>query len=177
MLQETSVSGTPPGKRRETEAWYREMWLQLYRFAYARVQNREEAEDLAQETCARVLGSPSTATAGPPTREFLFTTALNLIRDRWRRSRVRGITVTLDEAILLHASEHDEAVQRAWIQELLAKLPPDYREVFELRIVRGYSRAETATRMGKSEAAVRNLQYRAVQTMRDLMRDHLKEEK
>lgn len=174
MLAPKGKPGARPGKQQEVESWYRETWLQLYRFVYARLQNREDAEDLAQETYSRVLGrmEPEGQAAS---REYLFTTALNLIRDRWRRHRVRGNSVALDETILLHASEQDDLLQRAWIRDLVAQLPPYYQQVFELRVVQGYSRAETAARMGKTEGAVRNLQYRAVQMLRDLMSEHLKE--
>ncbi|MDP4160504.1 MAG: sigma-70 family RNA polymerase sigma factor, partial [Bacillota bacterium] len=55
------------------------------------------------------------------------------------------------------------------MQEFLNKLPLDQRFVLQLRIVEGYSRRETAKRMGRSEDAVRGLQYRAIQTLRELM--------
>lgn len=51
----------------------------------------------------------------------------------------------------------------------MSQLPEQYRQVLELRIVEGYSRQEVAERMGRSEDAIRGLQYRALQTLRDLI--------
>lgn len=172
MLQETVTKPTMHLREPKSETWLRESWRQLYRFLYIRVQNREEAEDLAQETFSKAL-----AHGGAPSQEYLFTTALNLIRDRWRRKQTRGTTLALDEAILLQPDQQDEAVRKAWIQSLMARLPANYRLVLDLRIVQGYSRAEVAARMGRSEQAVANLQYRAVQALRDMMREQLKEER
>lgn len=154
--------------------WYRSTWLQVYRFAYARVQNREEAEDLTQETYSKLL---SRGQSGPPSPQLLFTTTLNLIRDRWRRRQSRGVTLPLEEALLTGPDQAEEAVSRALIQSLMDQLPPEYQTVLRLHIVQGYSRAETARQMAKSEAAVRGLLYRALKSLRELMRQQLEEER
>jgi len=99
------------------------------------------------------------------------TVALNLIRDRWRRGRRDGVTVPLEESILLTESKDDAVVDRIWLQDLLNRLPPVYKEVLQWRLVVGCSRAETARRMNRSEAAIRGLQYRALRALRDLMRE------
>lgn len=168
------------------EARHREAWRQLYRYIYARVQNREEAEDLTQEAYSRAIagatGRGRAAQAeeavgdGPPSRWYLRTVALNLIRDRWRRNRAHGVEVPLEETLLQGPDDADEAISRAWVRELLARLPEEQRTVLELRVVAGRSRAETARRMGKTETAVRGLQYRALQSLRSLMRQHSEED-
>lgn len=156
--------------------WCEKTWPDLYRFIYHHVQNRQEAEDLTQETFSRTLAVIS-PTGGSPPLNYVKTAALNLIRDRWRRRRARGIQVPLEESLLTHDRETDDAVDRAWIAGLLAHLSEEHRTVLRLRIVEGCSRAETARRMGRSEDAVRGLQYRAVRALRDLMRRYLEEEK
>ncbi len=176
-------------------------WMRLYRFIYSRVQNREEAEDLTQEAYAHVYGAKvgqaggtgdggdagatggQTAPANVGSDPYLRTVALNLIRDRWRRQRTHGVQIPLEEDLLegqagtIGDFEEDGAVQRAWLQELLGRLPDDYRTVLRLRIVEGFSRAETARRMARTPAAIRGLQFRAVQALRDLMVESTKEEK
>lgn len=154
--------------------WYRSTWLQVYRFAYARVQNREEAEDLTQETYTKLLGRGQ---SGPPSPQLLFTTTLNLIRDRWRRRQSRGTTLSLEEALLTASGPEEETLSRALVGSLMDRLPPEYRTVLDLHIVQGYSRVETARRMGKTEPAVRGLLYRALKSLRELMRQQLEEER
>lgn len=145
---------------------YRRHWGAIYRFVYGRVQNREEAEDLTQEVCARVLGRRGTA---EPTLAYLRAAALNLIRDRWRRRRSTGTLSPLEEAWLVADDDADPSrrhLDRLWLTGLLERLPRDQRLVVELRVIQGLSRAETAARMGRSEASIRGLQYRAIQALR-----------
>ncbi len=151
----------------QIRAWCDETWPELYRYIYRRVQNREEAEDLTQETYSRTLGRAHPAELPPI--GYLRTVALNLIRDRWHRRQVRGLPVPLTEAVLAATGDTDECVDRSAVRTALAALPPEYQTVLQLRIVEGYSRAETAERLGRSEDAVRGLQYRALQQLRDLL--------
>lgn len=154
-------------RRAMLEAWYRESWPDLYRYVYHHVQNRQEAEDLAQEAFSRTLARHDNEE--PPTRQYLYATAHNLIRDRWRRQRRAGVLLPLEEAFLNRAAD-DEAVQ-VWMRELLDQLPQEYRAVLELRIIQGYSRAETAQRLDRTEDAVRSMQYRALQLLRAMVSD------
>ncbi|WP_460039976.1 RNA polymerase sigma factor [Thermaerobacter litoralis] len=229
-MPERANAGSPPAAGEDAvRQWYDATWPWLYRFVYARVQNREEAEDVTQETVLRVLrggratgrggsgasgcaagaGGPSTSdraacgadpsgsdahgpamadavaeagrTGFPPPDALVRTVALNLIRDRWRRQRRDGATVHLEAALLQGsaptrdgtATDADAAavVDRVWLEERLRRLPPAYREVLHWRIVVGLSRAETARQMRRSEAAVRGLQYRALQALRHLVRE------
>ena len=60
----------------------------LMTFFLRRVGNRQDAEDLTQETFVRLLGSSSFETAGEAPG-YVFRVAANLLRDRRRRSAVR----------------------------------------------------------------------------------------
>lgn len=62
-----------------------------------------------------------------------------------------------------------DVAQRLVIENALAGLREDQRKVIEFRIIKGYSVAETARLLGKTEAAVRTAQYRAVQILAGLL--------
>jgi RNA polymerase sigma-70 factor (ECF subfamily) len=64
------------------------------------------------------------------------------------------------------ASARESSLQ---VADALAKLPDDYREVLLLRVFEGLSAEEVAERMGRSAGAVRMLQMRALQALRDGM--------
>lgn len=144
-------------------SWFQRTWAWLFPFIYARVKHREEAEDLTQEAVARLVqrGDPT------PSRSLVVTVALNLIRDRWRRREREKARVPLEEAPQ-STSAHDDALL---VQELMARLTAEYRTVLELRLRADLSREETARQMGRSEGAVRGLQYRALQSPRELMKE------
>jgi RNA polymerase sigma-70 factor (ECF subfamily) len=153
-------------KTLNTETWYQQTVARLYRFTYALLQNREEAEDITQETYFRCLNKNSTEL---PPYPYLKQVARNLIYDRHRHWQMSQSKTELLLSPDQPGTEEDW-VNQALIQELMNKLPTQYREVLMLRIVEGYSRQETAERLGRSEDAVRGLQYRALQALRDLIR-------
>jgi len=142
-------------------------WRRLYRYVYARLGNRQEAEDLTQETFARTLAR-SNGSGESLSLPYLFTVALNLLRDRWRSPQRRFLQVPLEEGAATADPAAENQARQAWVEEMLTRLPAEYRTVLELRIVQGYSRAEVARRMGRTEDAVRGLQYRALQALRQL---------
>ncbi|MGE5580293.1 MAG: RNA polymerase sigma factor [Bacillota bacterium] len=153
-------------------AWCEKTWPAIYRHIYRLVQNKEEAEDLTQETYLRIV-SKGFSGSEPPNMGYLKAAATNLVRDSWRRKRARGALSPLEEAALVAASGGDEAPSSG-LCELMARLPDEYREVLELRIVQGYSRSETALKMGKSEDSVRGLQYRALCALREALLEQKK---
>jgi RNA polymerase sigma-70 factor (ECF subfamily) len=148
-------------------------WEPLYRYIYFKVQNREEAEDILQETYVKAF-SHSKKTGLKPEKylAFLKTIALNIVRDRWRRNKRRGIKNDLDSVnpINIVVDDHAEAsTQRIWIENALSKLNSEQRMVIELRIIKGFSVAETAKMMNKKESTVRVLQYRSLQLLASLL--------
>ncbi|KAF1085332.1 ECF RNA polymerase sigma factor SigD [Sporotomaculum syntrophicum] len=146
-------------------------WEPLYRFIYFKVQNREEAEDITQETYVKTLTylqEHNISVQDFPC--FMKTVALNVLRDRWRQKKRRGVPVNFDEinpqeTVNLEQDQQIAITQRMQIENALARLNAKQRTVLDLRIIKGYSVAETAKLVGKTEAAVRTAQYRALQAL------------
>lgn len=147
------------------ETWYQQTVTKLYSFTYALLQNREEAEDITQEAYFRCLRKD---TKNYPSYPYLKKVARNLIYDRYRHWQKGGIRIEDHFPSEDALATEENLVTRALVQELMNQMPEQYREVLELRIIEGYSRKETAERLGRSEDAIRGLQYRALQTLRDL---------
>lgn len=164
---EESIWGQPAV--RDLETWYKQTVTRLYRFVYSKLQNHEEAEDITQETYARCLKTYHSKQELPPF-PYLKEAARNLIYDRFRRSRVQP-TVFFSQDMTDETIVEEDLSTASHIQDLLYMLSIDQRVVLQLRIVEGYSRRETAERMGRSEDAVRGLQYRAIQALREVMRN------
>ena len=150
-------------------------WESLYRFIYYKVQNRQEAEDITQETYVKILthwqGHEASRENLPG---LLKTVALNILRDRWRQRQRREIPVNLEAINSQEAAglDHQRAVaQRLQLENAMAKLSQDQRLVLDLRIIKGYSVAETAKLAGKTEGAVRTAQYRALQALGQFLGD------
>ena len=148
-------------------------WEALYRYIYYKVQNREEAEDITQETYIKSLSYPKFNNIKfNEYIAFFKTVALNLIRDRWRKNKIRGTNINLDSIAYSKASVNDISDQQLFIKSSLDKLNEEQRKVIELRIIEGYSVSETAELMGKKEGNIRVLQYRALKNLVNIMNEN-----
>lgn len=143
----------------------------VYRYAFSLAGNHPGAEDLTAEAYRRALTNfHRYEDRGKPFEAWLCTIVRNLARDRGRRSGREIPLMDHDRAeegwpgMGLEQAERRTAVQRA-----VARLPEVQRRVVVLRFGREWSVREVAGEMEKSEAAVKQLTYRAVNRLRDLL--------
>jgi RNA polymerase sigma factor, sigma-70 family len=156
------------GDRKSIEQICSETWKPVYRYIYYKVQNRAEAEDITQETFMRALASKQASFMNEEKFiGFLKTIALNIIRDKWRKNKRRGSEVALDtmDPCAAVGDDAEAGTMRILLQEGLKSLTEEQRRVIELRIIQGYSAAETGRLMGKKEGTIRQIQYRALQAL------------
>lgn len=119
----------------------------------------EVAEDISQESFARICAVDDEAIASP--RALLFQTARNLAIDEVRRrdrSPVRG-AADFDQLEIASSEPNPEeqllrAEATAAVQAALNKLPPHKREALVLFKVEGYSYKEIGKRLGVSHRTV-----------------------
>ncbi len=158
----------------ELEEICRSTWRDLYRFVYYRVQNREEAEDITQETYAKAFQYMKYhEIIVTDYSSYLKSIALNIIRDQWRLKKRKGQMVNIevvDPEVMSVSDFSGEAEDRALLEEAIRKLPQEQQTVIRLRILKGYSSAETARQMNKKEGTVRVLQFRAIKALTKLLK-------
>ena len=125
------------------------------------IQNEPEeaAEDLVQETYARLLQAQSLDSEESRIRGYIFKIATNLAYDRFREQRTRGIQVTYEESELLDGDlEPDRIVDFGQgleaIKQTLMEIRPRSRQVFLLRASEQLTYQEIATRLGISTRTV-----------------------
>jgi RNA polymerase sigma-70 factor, ECF subfamily len=144
----------------------------VYRYAFARLGNVADAEDAAAETfMAMVRSLPRFTWRGIPFEAWLFRIAMSKVVDVARhRSRVRAGGEQLHDLEPDPDAEPERVVAlREVRRELVAaieRLPRDQRDVVMLRFFAGRSIRETAELLRRSEGAVKQLQFRALSTLR-----------
>jgi RNA polymerase sigma-70 factor (ECF subfamily) len=121
----------------------------------------EDAEDVVQETCVRLMRTRDFWRGEPQLRGFLFKIATNLARDELRRRRNCSVNTHLPYDTLDLAGEDlqpDELVDRhrtlQAIALALSTLPPRYREVFRLHVDNDLSYRAISERLGISTKTV-----------------------
>jgi len=141
----------------------------VYRFMLYRVPRREDAEDLAGETCLRVLRSLPKQKGFFPA--WVFQIATNLVIDTYRHGTDRR-EVTLPElAAETVAEPGDEGgdILPHQMERALKALTAEQRDVIHLRFVEGFDAGEIAQALGKSAGAIRALQFRALESLRNAL--------
>jgi RNA polymerase sigma-70 factor (ECF subfamily) len=138
----------------------------VYAYVVHRVRDRDAAEDVTSEVFHKALaGLPRFEWRGAPFGAWLLRIAANAIVDRAKRS---AREVVDSDRVPEGSSEPDMAVANEWarIFRLVEELPADQRTVIVARYIEEQSLREVAARLNRSEGAVKQLQLRALQTLR-----------
>lgn len=147
---------------------YEAHFERVYAFIAYRVRNRDTAEELTAEVFHRALANLGRFEwRGLPFAAWLMRIAANVIADRWHADG-SGNGVPAEEAEL-PAVEY-EIERRAMLFKLVDSLPADQRLVVVRRFVDGRSVRQIAGELGRSEGAVKQLQFRALETLRARVR-------
>lgn len=149
---------------------YENNFDRVYGFIARRVRNREEAEDLTAEVFHRaLLNIGRYEWRGVPFAGWLLRIAANAMAGRW--ARLSKNPEVANEGIADLDRGVEQAVERQVILlQLVRRLPPDQRLVIERRFIDQKSTREIALELGRTEGAVKQLQFRALRTLRADMR-------
>ncbi len=144
------------------------------RFA-ASLGEREQVEELVQDTFVRAFGALDTFRSDSSLRTWLFTICKRLLLDRRRSERRRKDKVELDEghAVVeydaLDGMVGEETAQR--VREGMERLTPLQREVFTLRVSEGMPYGEIAEVVGSTEGACRVHYHNAIKSIKEYLSD------
>jgi RNA polymerase sigma-70 factor (ECF subfamily) len=136
----------------------------LYRAAWALCGNREDAEDLVQETYAKVLSKRRVIGSDDDALPYLLTVLRNTFVSSLRTRARRPQTAPLEDAeqrLAAPASRSPvEVVAAREVYAAIAALPQDQRDVIAAVDVAGLSYAEAAESLGVPVGTVMSRLYR-----------------
>lgn len=149
---------------------YERNFERVYAFVVRRVRNRAEAEDVTSEVFHRALANLRRFEwRGVPFAAWLYRLAANAIADRMqlagRETELPDAADDLEDPVALRRVEEHAALFR-----LVNDLPPDQQRVVVLRFVEQKSIREIAQELRRSEGAIKQLQFRALENLRARMR-------
>ena len=141
----------------------------IYAFIARRVRDRDKAEDLTSEVFHKALANLKTYEwRGTPFAAWLFRIAANAISDQLKRSAREPMRA--DDPPEPSGGPEQEGVEaRGRLFRLVERLPTEQRRVVFERFVEQRSIREIAQQLGKSEGAVKQLQFRALEKLRSQM--------
>jgi len=127
--------------------------------------NREDADDLLQETWVRVARSATGFDTARRFRSWIYGIATNLARDLFRRRMTRERALR-DLATRPPAAPGADPVDRGRLRERIADLPENMRAVLLLRYYEGMSEAEMAEVLGIPRGTVKSRLHAALGRLR-----------
>jgi RNA polymerase sigma-70 factor, ECF subfamily len=151
---------------------YENNFERVYAYVVRRVGDRTETEDLTSEVFHHALANLQRFEwRGTPFAAWLYRIAANLISDRWQRSKRENL---VDEPEQIEGAqarnvEFEEVERKATLFRLVETLPEEQRRVVVLRFVEQKSIKEVAREIRKTEGAVKQLQFRALTSLRARM--------
>jgi RNA polymerase sigma-70 factor (ECF subfamily) len=143
---------------------YEANFERVYAFVARRVGDRNTAQDLTADVFHQALANLARFEwRGVPFAAWLFRIAANAIADHCQRAARERIIPEPDdpEEISLEEAQH-----RARLFRLVDTLPEDQRRVIQLRFAEQKRIRDIALELGRSEGAIKQLQFRALHTLR-----------
>ena len=135
-------------------ALWNDHYAPLARWCAAMVGDRDAAHDIAAEAFARLLSKRITV---HDPKGYLYVTASNLVRDRWRlEQRDRKLQVRLEETTAVSTPACDP-----WMRDLVERLPERLRKPVLLHYYADMSVAEVAAALHKPEGTVKRMLHDA----------------
>jgi len=136
----------------------------VYAYVARRIVDRTETEDMVSDVFHQALANLRRFQwRGAPFSAWLYRIAANKIADRSERlGRERAIEPSPET----EQADQEEAHDRAKVFALVRELPEDQRKVLELRFAEEKSTREVAEALGRSEGAIKQLQFRGLESLR-----------
>ena len=145
-------------------------WVpRLRRYARALVGNREDADDLVQDTLERALAKSSLWRGVADMRAWLFGMMHNLYVDGVRRPKLRSVALDDDTPEVALAPTQGEYLAVVDLQAALEKLSVEQREIILLIALEDMSYAEVAVALGIPMGSVMSRLSRGRERLRRLM--------
>jgi RNA polymerase sigma-70 factor (ECF subfamily) len=178
--QNVDPAGLDPAAKAELdrafEQLYRDHLRDVYSYAYYRVGNQHDAEDLTEQAflqAYRHFDRARRESSGRPLRPWLIriahNLALNYYRDRSRRPQT-----SLESAEPIPARHGTEAIAEGreelrQVMEKVERLPDDRRDALIMRFALGMDNREIARALGRSDGATKVLIHRAIKQLEEEM--------
>ena len=157
---------------------YRSHLRDVYSYAYYRIGNHHDAEDLTEQTflqAYRHFERAQRESHGRPLRPWLIRIAHNLAANYYR-DRSRRPQTPIDDTDALTAPHTTEALVegRDELQRILEgvnELPDDRREALIMRFALGMDNREIARAMGRTDGATKVLLHRATRQLEQIVKE------
>ena len=151
---------------------YEQNFHRVYAYVARRVRDRAEIQEITAQVFHKALANLGKFKwRGSPFAAWLYRIASNAIADQARQNMREAIDPPEPPAEVSTATDLEEVERRARLFCAVDKLPEDQRRVIVMRFADEKSIREIADEMGRSEGAVKQLQFRALENLRNRLNE------
>jgi RNA polymerase sigma-70 factor, ECF subfamily len=152
---------------------YEQNFHRVYAYISRRVSDRAETQDLTAYVFQQALANLGKFKwRGAPFAAWLYRIAGNAIADRRRQQQREVNSEELADSPSI-SEMHIEAIERrARLFKAVNRLPEDQRRVIIMRFAEEKSIRDIASEIGRSEGAVKQLQFRGLENLRSRLTDN-----
>jgi RNA polymerase sigma-70 factor, ECF subfamily len=151
---------------------YEQNFHRVYAYVARRIRDRAETQDLTAQVFQKALANLGKFKwKGSPFAAWLYRIASNAIADHARQNMRESVDEPNPSSESSTATDFEEVERRARLFTAVDKLPEDQRRVIVMRFADEKSIREIADELGRSEGAVKQLQFRALENLRNRLNE------
>ena len=158
------------------EVIYANYFTPLFRYILSQTKNREVAEDIIQNVFLKALIQKNKLDYKSfPPLPYFFTIARNSIIDYWRKKKEISTNISEKKfsSLIDNRNNSLEKLERESrlnkLQKAMEDLTFEQKEALTLRFISDIPNKEISQILGKSEEAIRQIQYRAIKKLREII--------
>ena len=140
----------------------------IYRYAYWLSNDKQAAEDVAQETLLRAWKSIDKLQDTKAAKGWLLTIARRENARRFERKQLEIVDYPTEQ-VTENRPDYDTSTEAHILRNALKQLPDEYREPLLLQVELGFTQKEVAVHLGISTAGAGTRLFRARQKLRALL--------
>ncbi len=171
------ISDAKKGKRHAQNILMDLFWSNVYNYVFFKINDEEEAEDIAIETFTKVFAKLKLYNSDFDFKTWLLSIAHNTMIDHIRKSPALKLSLD-DENYPIDIQEELPSPEESLIQQqdtdalilYLQKLKPEYRRILELRFLEEKTYKEIAEELDLSMANVKVRLLRARQLLQEILK-------
>ncbi|KAA3623641.1 MAG: RNA polymerase sigma factor [Bacteroidetes bacterium] len=173
--EQNLVNGCIKKDRKAQRALYEMYKVQLFRICLRYAKDRPEAEDMLQDGFIKIFADIKQYTGKGSLGGWLSRVMVNTALQYLRKQKRRGHTLEITEIADTHQAEEvilSDLGAKA-LTNLIQKLPPGYRVVFNMYVIEGYSHREIAEQLQVTESTSKSQLSKAKAMLRRMFEKNL----
>ena len=167
------LNGISKGSKYALNDLYVETKTAVYAYALSILKNKENAEDVLQETYITIWEKIDTYRSSGKPLAWILTITKNLALMKFRKEK-KNVDIDLYKDIL--SKESDNTIDKLFLSKLFEELSDDEREIVILHAVSGFKHREIARIMNISIGTVLSKYKRTIEKLKRLAKEELHEQ-